>query len=201
MQPPPSEPRADGALPASEMDHRGSRHAGAARPPRLPRQVRTWAEDDALTPRPRSAGPGPSRDEVGQRIRGAGRATPDRQRRSPARWLSGPPIAARAASQAKRLGSRRWPVPEERVDAAQRPGHFPFARVGGEQISLCSLATRGMSSATASPAAHQAPNMWAWTRCAPTRRGRSQVAKSCEHSYWRPALRPQTSTSTPGLAK
>ena len=66
----------------------------------------------------------------------------------------------------------------------------------GQVTALCSDATSGTPSGMAAAAAHQAPNMCAWTRSAPARRGRSHSAKSVDGTHCRCASRAKVSTGT-----
>ena len=85
------------------------------------------------------------------------------------------PLERQAVREHRGAGAR--PVGEEDVDAIEPVAHLARPGRSGHRYWLCSLATSGVPAATARAAAHQAPNMCAWTRSAAASRGASQAAK------------------------
>jgi hypothetical protein len=67
----------------------------------------------------------------------------------------------------------------------------------GQRYWLCSLATSGMPAGAARAAAHQAPNMCAWTRSAAASLGPSHAAKRGSGTHCRFPRSPQISGSAP----
>ena len=82
-------------------------------------------------------------------------------------------------------GRERPAAARAAVRVSVRPGH-------GVVLGRDERHPSGMAAA----AAHQAPNMCAWTRSAPARRGRSHSAKSVDGTHCRCASRAKVSTGT-----